>query len=785
MTSSTNIISPFPLKGDSQQQQQQLPYDDCFDTLKKQSSQADVNAWTDYWHYEIGVNVMPVDSKNKRPLISSWKGWQNNPIVDEQHEQCKKDGSYKNGIAVIAGKIWRGLHKDKYLVVLDLDNKKGIDEFINHCFPDIKTLDELSQKTMVEQHPDNRDKAHVYFIVEKPLTNRGSINGTSKGEEDDIPIIEIKSEGKSYVVCSPSIHKNGFRYEIVGTKNPVILDKNRSEQLQNDLNQIYKKYGEIGDKSASGLTPISELFQDDYIATVGSRHPNILRAMDSLIQKHKHNLPMEQIKEMGIAWNQKHCQPQLDDDEVEKQWKCALNFIENNTDPYHSGGLSEKRYITKKINDCPPIFYYADRMDKKIGRFKIEPKEDGATGEKKEVTTFSNIIIDAIPKKIYVYKDNPLLKKSLERTKINFESSICEDFEVGPYDNDEAIIKELDNRHLVLNKKTADEALSCIINAFKENKLVETLDGVTTGGYYLLKGKLKVVEITQSITSEFDEEKVKQCIQFLEYLAAKGWKNKHIFPTVLKWGIIAPFIFSIKFNSDDWIPWLQLHGCGQTGKTTLGYLVLSIWNLDKKNKSLGFTYIDSVARFGHVVSKDTYPILVNEVGNLSTNTYGKYTSITELIKHSVENTTCRGKYFEGKNYQEILALSPMILTSNYTPPSDGSYNRRFVSIHFSEEEKKDAEEQEVFKKLLNENKNCISILGDFTTSYIRDNPSILLNKKWPDIAREILVHFYKLVNIPIPEWIELFEEQRDAIDESSEKTIFELRSFFMNKILWK
>jgi hypothetical protein len=298
----------------------------------------------------------------------------------------------------------------------------------------------------------------------------------------------------------------------------------------------------------------------------------------------------------------------------------------------------------------------------------------------------------------------------------------------------------------------------------------------------LLKGKLKIVEITQNITSELDKEKVKQCIQFLDYLAAKGWKNKDIFPTVLKWGIVAPFTFSIKFNSDDWPPWLQLHGCGQTGKTTLGYLVLSIWNLDKRTKSLGFTHIDSAARFGHTISKDTYPTLINEVGNLSTNNYGKYISITELIKHSVEHITCRGKYFEGKNYQEILALSPMILTSNYTPPSDGSYNRRFVSIHFSEEEKKDAEEQKVFKKLFNENKKCITILGDFTASYIRDNPSILLDKKWPDIAREILAHFYKLVNIPVPEWIDLFEEQRDAIDESSEKTQCELRSFFMNKI---
>jgi hypothetical protein len=118
------------------------------------------------------------------------------------------------------------------------------------------------------------------------------------------------------------------------------------------------------------------------------------------------------------------------------------------------------------------------------------------------------------------------------------------------------------------------------------------LDGITTGGYYLLNGKIKEVEVTQNITSEWDEEKVKQCIGFLDYLANKGWKNKNIFPTVLKWGIVAPFSFSIKYNSEEWLPWLQLYGCGQTGKTTLGHLVLSIWNLNTRTKSIGFTHID-------------------------------------------------------------------------------------------------------------------------------------------------------------------------------------------------
>ena len=99
--------------------------------------------------------------------------WQNSPILDEQHNEWKNTGAFNNGIAVIAGKLGRGPYKDKYLVCIDCDNKKGIDEFLENCFPDIKTLEELSQKTIVEQHLDNKDKAHVYFIVEKPLKNRG------------------------------------------------------------------------------------------------------------------------------------------------------------------------------------------------------------------------------------------------------------------------------------------------------------------------------------------------------------------------------------------------------------------------------------------------------------------------------------------------------------------------------------------------------------------------------------------------------------------------------------
>ncbi len=384
-------------------------------------------------------------------------------------------------------------------------------------------------------------------------------------------------------------------------------------------------------------------------------------------------------------------------------------------------------------------------------------------------------------KKIFTYKYNPLLQKSLEKTKIIFETLNGEKYEIGPYNSNESIIKELDNKHRILNKRRADEALSCIINAYRENGLVEYLDGLTTSGYYLLDNNIKTVGSLQNISNEFDKDRVKQCMGFLDYLATCGWKNKNIFPTLLKWGIISPFSFSIKYNSDGWLPWLQLYGCGQTGKTTLGYIILSIWNLEKRIKSIGFNDVDTPARLGQAVSRDTYPILVNEVGALFTNSYGRHTSIAELIKHSVENITFRSGFYD-KIFQETLALSPMILTSNYTPPNDGSHNRRFISIHFPEEEKKEKKEQEEFEKQFSYSKKSLAILGDFTASYIRDNPSILLNKDWNDIAIEIFKKFYDHVNMSPPSWIDLFEEQRDAIEESSEKTLYGLRAFLLNKI---
>ena len=83
------------------------------------------NIWANFWRYNIGVNVIPTDTKNKKPVVP-WFGWQSKAIPESLHSQWKTEGLFSNGIAVILGKVWhRQDLANYYLVGVDVDNKKG------------------------------------------------------------------------------------------------------------------------------------------------------------------------------------------------------------------------------------------------------------------------------------------------------------------------------------------------------------------------------------------------------------------------------------------------------------------------------------------------------------------------------------------------------------------------------------------------------------------------------------------------------------------------------------
>ena len=62
-----------------------------------------INQWADFWYYEIGVNVIPANTREKN-TFEPWTPWQDKSIPSEVHKERKINGDYKYGIAIIPGK---------------------------------------------------------------------------------------------------------------------------------------------------------------------------------------------------------------------------------------------------------------------------------------------------------------------------------------------------------------------------------------------------------------------------------------------------------------------------------------------------------------------------------------------------------------------------------------------------------------------------------------------------------------------------------------------------------
>lgn len=336
-----------------------------------------INEWANFWRYIIGVDPIPADTQSKTTWIE-WSNYQEEPVSEEQHKEWQRNRAFSKGMAIVLGKIHRGPYKGKYLAGIDIDNKLGIEEFLSH-FGEVDTLEKLAEKTIVEQHLDDKNKVHVYFIVEKPLKKKSGIKSTIGNP--DIPAIEVKSEGSHGIIfCTPSMHKNGFPYQIVGTRKATVLNVKQSEILEDRLNQIYKKYDNSFDENG-GLTSIKDLFKGDFVIKEGNnRHEALLRVMESLIQRLRGIYTEDEIRNYAWDWNQKHGKPPLDRKEFDEQWKDAKNFILKNEPRNDDPKIEDKEieylrdikkryisiffdqlnrlYITIKINDhieCIPL----------------------------------------------------------------------------------------------------------------------------------------------------------------------------------------------------------------------------------------------------------------------------------------------------------------------------------------------------------------------------------------------------------------------------------------------
>ena len=142
-----------------------------------------------------------------------------------------------------------------------------------------------------------------------------------KMEKDEVPAIEMKGDGTHGIMyCTPSPHKDGSNYRILGVKEPVILD-----EIGEVVNKICDEYS-LG-KGKGNLVPMKVLTEDDTRVLAGSnRHEAIMRYAESILRKYpdmEKNVFFEVIK----AKNNLMCSPPLLESELEVQIKCASEFI--------------------------------------------------------------------------------------------------------------------------------------------------------------------------------------------------------------------------------------------------------------------------------------------------------------------------------------------------------------------------------------------------------------------------------------------------------------------------
>ena len=398
--------------------------------------------------------------------------------------------------------------------------------------------------------------------------------------------------------------------------------------------------------------------------------------------------------------------------------------------------------------------------------------DNGKKGERNLET-----VINAYPQEVIIH-DSPL--DDIGRT---FTIRWVSKTSSRVFETNRKTIKEieqyLEEAGWVITPRRLKGTLAAVIQIAVKYKLAQMHNEIDNPGVYWDKTneELKIIHLD---VDEPSHDEVDEALNVIDLLAPffKGHETK--LSTCLKWGLMSIFDYSIKQIGGKWMPWLYLYGKAGSGKTTLGEIILFIYDIPNEDNNLGGSSFDTVARVGSRVSQFTKPIMVSEPeGALNK------PSIVGMLKTAIESTTARGRY-QGKAYRTIPSFSCGIITANQGLPSGDALFRRFTSILFSHNEKKAADNKKEFDEIFKINSpkrsilNKLKALGNYFITEIKSNPELLLND-WQETADLLLGRAYLDTGHDMPSWI-LDWHKTETLDDLDEEEIEEIRLFLIEKI---
>lgn len=442
--------------------------------------------------------------------------------------------------------------------------------------------------------------------------------------------------------------------------------------------------------------------------------------------------------------------------------KDEYTLIESVIEPRKLEGV-----IRKELNDDTNI--KVNFKTKRIYQEKV-------IQTKKGMDTKDTPVVEAVPHELIVY--DPLLLDQPRTFKIKWTTHLSDKMFTTEGEGTGATIKEIENYIVDAgfshSPRLVGGAVACTINAMIENKLAIIKQDIDNPGFYYNFDENKISVVKTNITTPTRSELMAATAE-LEKLTRYFKENIEVLATVIKWGCLSKFSYAMK-QSGRWLPWLYLKGTAGSGKTTVAQIPLFIWGIAGADNNIGGSSVDSKARLGAKISQTCDPIIVNEPAPVFNNK-----GVVDMIKSSVESTTARSKYNNGR-YRNYPAFSPMLFTANMYLPEDDALLRRFYVLSFTyslrktEAEKKRFEDEFHISTPKISSLNRLEAIGRYVAGEIIYDPD-LLSKDWKVIIDEILEKLYSDIGLSVPEWLTKWavSESLEDFDNNQREMI---RSFF-------
>ena len=708
-------------------------------------------------YLRLGLSVIPLVWGTKAPPSGlKWKEYQKRLPTREEIESWFNKDLYN--IAIICGSVSQGL------LVVDFDN---YEYYKNWCLELPEEWKKILSWTWVAKTGRG---THIYFRYRRVLRTKPKVR---EG-------IDIKAEA-SFVVAPPSLHPSGVFYEFIngGPGTPVSI----YELNDTELNELKRLLGWEEERKVVVKTPLEKgrdlkdeeclriytLLSDAYkpgyrdliilFLTGWLRRANIsydsARRVVELLAKDDEELE-SRIYVLDRTYGIRGNPP------TKEELKGKSGLLEVLTEVI---GEEKALEVIKELeNILGTASPYADAIielldyDKQIyGVCNFRRLIIARARRTENGFRYMERITIGAPTKLIVYF-NPL--GGLTKYEVLWESETRRPLRIGPC-NIEDIAGRLRAEGLVLHPRLLEGVLNAIFEAFLRRGRAEIREEIEAPGFYYIDDKIVVVRYE---TEGVDLEELKNSLELLDTL---GYWYSHAldrFSIIIKWGLIAPFVYARK-QRGKWIPWLYLYGSSYTGKTTLAFIVLHLYGLPIAQYQKSGSNIDTVPRLGYVLSRSTFPTLVNEPGSAITKE-----QITEVMKSAIESTTARGRYVRG-TYTEIPSLSPLIMTSNKILPREDALLRRFIVLRFTYGERISKEKAREFDRTIKPRLKELEVIGKWVAKRIIEDPSILEEDDWLAIAERLLTEMYESVGLTPPEWIKLRVEEEENIYEDMREAI--------------